>query len=200
MTNTAPLGIDEVELRDGLHGLLVWALATLLTVILVVLAASASTRLAAPSAGAAGPGTSVAGENIIAFDLDRLLRGDRRQGDDVTLTRAEAARILLTSSSHNGVAAEDRTYLVRLVSARTGLAPPEAERRTDAAIASAKENIARARRSTVILAFMAGAAAILGAAAAWFAAVAGGEQRDERSPAGSWHLFSARHTARRTFP
>jgi hypothetical protein len=200
MTNTAPLGIDEVELRDGLHGLLVWALATLLTVILLVLAASASTRLAAPSAGAAGPGTSVAGENIIAFDLDRLLRGDRRQGDDVTLTRAEAARILLTSSSHNGVAAEDRTYLVRLVSARTGLAPPEAERRTDAAIASAKENIARARRSTVILAFMAGAAAILGAAAAWFAAVAGGEQRDERSPAGSWHLFSARHTARRTFP
>src|SRR3954463_15647157 len=89
---------------------------------------------------------------------------------------------------------------VRLVSARTGLAPPEAERRTDAAIASAKENIARARRSTVILAFMAGAAAILGAAAAWFAAVAGGEQRDERSPAGSWHLFGARHTARRTFP
>jgi hypothetical protein len=80
------------------------------------------------------------------------------------------------------------------------LAPPEAERRTDAAIASAKENIARARRSTVILAFMAGAAAILGAAAAWFAAVAGGEQRDERSPAGSWQLFSARKTTRRTFP
>jgi hypothetical protein len=199
-TNASALLVDEVELRDGLHGLLVWALATLLTVILLVLAASASTRLAAPSAGAAGPGTSVAGENVIAFDLDRLLRGDRRQGEDVTQTRAEAARILLTSSSHSGVAVEDRAYLVRLVSARAGLAPPEAERRTDAGIASAKENIARARRSTVILAFMAGAAAILGAAAAWFAAVAGGEQRDERSPAGSWHLFGARHTARRTLP
>jgi hypothetical protein len=199
-TNTAALVVDEVELRDGLHGLLVWALATLLTVILLVLAASASTRLAAPSAGAAGPGASVAGENIIAFDLDRLLRGDRRQGDDVTQTRAEAARILLTSSSHSGVAAEDRAYLIRLVSARTGLGQPEAERRTDAAIVSAKENIARARRSTVILAFMAGAAAILGAAAAWFAAVAGGEQRDERTPARSWQLFGARNTARRTFP
>jgi hypothetical protein len=198
-TNTAALVVDEVELRDGLHGLLVWALATLLTVILLLLAASASTRLAAPSAGAVGPGASVAGENIIAFDLDRLLRGDRRQGDDAQ-TRAEAARILLTSSSHSGVAAEDRAYLVRMVSARTGLAQPEAERRTDAAIASAKENIARARRSTVILAFMAGAAAILGATAAWFAAVAGGEQRDDRSPAGSWHLFGARHSARRTLP
>jgi hypothetical protein len=41
---------------------------------------------------------------------------------------------------------------------------------------------------------MAGAAAILGAAAAWFAAVAGGEQRDERSRAGTWHLFGARYT------
>jgi hypothetical protein len=196
-TNTASLVVDEVEMRDGLHGLLVWALATLLTVLLLMLAASATTRLAAPSAGTAGPGTSVAGKNIIAFDIDRLLRGDRRQGEDVSQTRAEAARILLTSSSHNGVAAEDRAYLVRLVSARTGLAQPEAERRTDASIASAKENIARARKSTVILAFMAGGAAILGAAAAWFAAVAGGEQRDDRSPAGSWHLFGTRRTTRR---
>src|SRR5205085_12304957 len=112
----------------------------------------------------AGPSASVAGENIVAFDLDRLLRGDRRQGEDLTQTRAEAARVLLTSSSHSGVAAEDRAYLIRLVSARTGAAPPDAERRVDAGIASAKENIARARRSTVILAFMAGAAALVGAA------------------------------------
>jgi len=196
--NAVAVDVDEVEMRDGIHGLLVWALATVLTVILLLLAASGATRLAAPSAGAAGPAASVAGENIIAFDLDRLLRGDRPQDGDLTQTRAEAARILLTSSSHSGVAAEDRSYLVRLVSARTGLGQPEAERRTDAAIASAKDNIARARRSTVILAFMAGAAALLGAAAAWFAAVAGGEQRDERALTGSWHLFSSRKRGRQT--
>lgn len=183
---------DDIEMRDGLHGLIVWALATLLTALLLVGAVAATTRLAAPSGGAAGPSTSVAGENLIAFDLDRLLRGERRQGDDVEHTRAEAARILLTSSSHSGVAAEDRAYLVRLVAARSGLAAPEAERRVDAAIASAKENIARARRSTVILAFMVGAAALLGAAAAWFAAVAGGEQRDDRAPAQRWRVLTVR--------
>jgi hypothetical protein len=191
--------VDQLETRDGLHGLLVWALATLLTVLLLLLAASASTRLAAPSAGVAGPAASVGGENIIAFDLDRLLRGDRRQGDDGSQTRAEAGRILLTSSSHSGVASEDRGYLVRLISARTGLAPPEAERRVDTAIANAKENINRARRSTVILAFMAGAAALLGAAAAWFAAVAGGQERDDRGPA-RWRLFEERRTTPRGFP
>jgi hypothetical protein len=158
------------------------------------MAASASTRLAAPSGGDAGPGSSVAGENTIAFDVDRLLRGERRAaGDaDVTQTRAEVARILLTSSSHSGVAAaEDRGYLVRLVTARTGLAAPEAERRVDAAIASAKNNIARARKSTVILAFMAGAAALLGAAAAWFAAAAGGQHSDDKAR-GRWHVLGRR--------
>lgn len=182
---------DEIDLRDGLHGLLVWALATLLTAVMLLLVASASTRLVAP-AGSAGTSTSVAGENTIAFDVDRLLRGDRRGADpDIAETRAETARVLLTSSSHSGVAAEDRAYLIRLVSARTGLAAPEAERRVDAAIVSAKDNIARARRSTVILAFMAGAAALLGAVAAWFASIAGGDHTDDTSPA-QIHIFGRR--------
>jgi hypothetical protein len=194
----SPATPDEIEFRDGVHGLLVWSLATLLTALLLLAAASATTRLAAPSGGTAGPSTSVAGENIIALDVDRLLRGERRAGDaDVTQTRAEAARILLTSSSHSGVATEDRGYLVRLVSARAGLAPPEAERRVDAAIANAQDNIARARRSTVILAFMAGAAALLGAAAAWFAAGAGGKHRDESAPSLRWTFLGPRVIVRR---
>ena len=77
---------DEAEFRDGIYGLLVWALATLLTVLFLFMAVSASTRLAAPSGGTAGPSTSVAGENTNAFGLDRLFRGDRRQGDTADLT------------------------------------------------------------------------------------------------------------------
>jgi hypothetical protein len=189
---------DEIELRDNVHGLLVWAVATLITALLLVLATSASTRLAAPSAGGAGAAGSIAGENTIAFDIDRLLRGERRPADagDIAATRAEAARILLTSSGHSGVAAEDRSYFVRLVSSRTGLAAPEAERRVDAAIASAKDNIAKARRSTTILAFMAGAAALLGAVAAWFAATVGGQQRDDTSGGGRWNVLGRRSTVR----
>jgi hypothetical protein len=72
---------------------------------------------------------------------------------------------------------------VRLTAANTGLAQPDAERRVDEVAARAKENIARARRSAVILAFTAAAAALLGAAVAWFAACAGGRVRDgEVSP------------------
>jgi hypothetical protein len=67
------LTTDEVELRDGLHGLLVWGLATLITVVLLLMALTPGTRLAAPS-GNAGASASVAGENTIAYDIDRLLR------------------------------------------------------------------------------------------------------------------------------
>jgi hypothetical protein len=170
---------EEVEFRDGGHGLLTWALATLLTGMLLLWGAQAATRLAAPSAGTSGPATSVGGENIIAYDLDRLFRAERRPPDtDMTYARAEAGRILLTASSHRGMASDDRAYLVRLVSARTGLEPAAAEQRVSDTITRANDNIARARRSATIIGFMAGAAALLGAAVAWFAACAGGRHRD----------------------
>jgi hypothetical protein len=168
----------DADLRDGLHGLLVWALATLLTAVIGLATVQSLTRLAASPSGQTGPATSVGGENLIAYDLDRLFRAERRPNTDLDYPRAEAARILLTTSSHGGMQPEDRAYLVRLTAAYTGIAQPDAERRVDEVAARAKENISRARRSAVILAFMTGAAAMLGAAASWFAACAGGRVRD----------------------
>jgi hypothetical protein len=170
---------DEIEFRDGTHGLLVWALATILTGFLVFAVAAGATRLAAPSSGQAGPGTSVGGENIIAYDLDKLFRAERRPADtDMSYSRAEAARILLTAAGRRGVLQDDRDYLNRLVAARTGVAQADAATRVNTAIESARTNIRRARRASIILAFMAGAAALAGAAAAWFAAGLGGRHRD----------------------
>jgi hypothetical protein len=169
----------ETEVRDGIHGLIVWGLATLATALLIAMAGATVTRLAAPSSGASGPAASIGAENIVAYDLDRLFRTERRPANvDMTYTRAEAGRILLTSTGRDGVAPDDRAWLVRLVGQVTGLAQAEAQQRVDAAIASAHDNIKRARRSTVVLAFMAGAAALLGAAVAWMAACAGGRHRD----------------------
>lgn len=176
-----PLGTvagTEVGFSDGMHGLLAWGLATLFTALLALAVAQLTPRLAAPSGAAAGPSASVAGENLIAFDLDRLLRSEKRPEGDIAYTRAEAGRILLSGSSHQGMLREDRAYLVRLVSAHTGLAPADAEKRVNDVAERAKENIARARRSAAILAFMAAAAALVGAAAAWFAAEAGARHRE----------------------
>lgn len=184
---------EDVEFRDGMHGLLVWALATILTGLLALAAAQTLPRLAAPAASSAGPGTSIAGENIIAYDLDKLFRGERRPAGDMAYLRAEAGRILLTTTSHNGMAADDRAYLVRLVAAATGLAPADAERRANEVAGSAKASLDRARHSGVLLGFMIGAAALLGAVAAWFAACAGGRHRDGREAVPPY-LDWGRHT------
>jgi hypothetical protein len=142
-------GIADIEYRDGVHGLLAWAIATLLAGLLALGTVQAASRLVAPSARI-GPEASVAGESIIAYDLDRLFRSDRPPTGDLGYARAEAARILLTTASHNGLQDDDRTFLTRLVSARTGLAQADAERRVNDVASKARDDINRARRSAVL--------------------------------------------------
>lgn len=182
-----PAAPEDTDVRDGMHGLLAWALATLLTAVIGLATAQSLTRLAAPSGGQAGTSTSVGGENLIAFDLDRLFRAERRPNVNLDYPRAEASRILLTTAGHGGLQPEDRGYLIRLTAAATGIADADAQRRVDEVAARARENISRARRSAVILAFFAGSAAIAGAAVAWFAACAGGRVRDGEEPHGLMH-------------
>jgi hypothetical protein len=176
---------DEVEFRDGVHGLLVWALATVLTVLLAVAAAQGLARLAASNGSPAGSSAS-AGEGLLAYELDRLFRSTRPV-PDISYSREEASRILLMAGTREGVPPDDRTYLAQLVASRTGVAPTEAQQRVDEGMIRASDSIKRARHSTVILAFFAGAAAMIGAVAAWFAACAGGEHRDQaRIPSLRW--------------
>src|SRR5207248_3888223 len=112
--------------------------------------------------------TATTGEPLIAYELDRLFRAGQRPFEgDLTYTRAEAGRLLLAATSRRGITPEDRTYLVRLVAGRTGIAQPDAERRVDDAIAGAATAVQRARRSAVILAFATAVSLLVGAAAAW---------------------------------
>jgi hypothetical protein len=173
---------DVVEFRDGTHGVVAWALAVVITGLVgsasaAIVASKAATPTASPVA--------TAGEPLIAYELDRLFRGDRRPIEgDITYSRAEAARILLAATGRRGITADDRGYLVRLVAARTGVALLDAERRVDEAITAATTAVQKARRSAVILGFATAASLLAGAAAAWYAASAGGRHRDTVAP--SW--------------
>ena len=170
---------EEREIRDGAIGLVVWGVMTLATALILTIATSGLSRLSAPVSGATEMAESVAGENIIAFDLDKLFRsGPKSTATPTPYQRAEAARILLTTSSHHGLSVNDRNYLVALVERVTGLPPAEAQTRVNGIADSAKQTIDRGRNSGVILAFMVAAATLLGALAAWVAAAIGGRQRE----------------------
>jgi hypothetical protein len=175
--SSIPAGASEAtEQTDGLHGLGAWALAVVMGAALAALIGTASLNRT-PSMR--GPAEASAAEPLLSYELDRLFRAGRRAPNvDFGAERAEAGRILLTTSSHSGLSADDRTYLIQQVGALTGLSAPDAERRVDNVIGNAKTAIARSRRSTIILAFSVATAILLGAAAAWAAASAGGRHRD----------------------
>ncbi|MFL6689345.1 MAG: hypothetical protein ACJ8IR_04030 [Alphaproteobacteria bacterium] len=183
---------DEAEFRDGMHGLLAWALAIVLGAFLAISAAQVAAPAAVPGSGAAGPATSVAGENTIAYELDQLFRTERPlPAADMTYARAEAARILLTSSGHSGVSQEDRDYLTMLVSTRAHVAPAEADTRVSKAIGRAHDALRRARQAGVMIAFLTVVALLLGAVVSWYAAEEGGRER-EIGGAPTWRSWSSR--------
>jgi hypothetical protein len=184
---------EDVESRDGLHGLAVWALAVVLGAVLAGLIGAAAVSRSSPSSA-----NTSAAEPVLSYELDRLYRAPRRPANvDLSSERAEAGRILLTASGHEGVSAEDRTYLIQQVAAVTGLAPADAERRVDSVISNAKTALTRSRRSTIILAFSLGASLLLGVAAAWAGAAAGGRHRDG-APLPEWMSHSNRWNRWRT--
>ena len=189
---------DDGERRDGLHGLTSWALAVLAgAALLALLGAAALDR--SPMRSSAG--NNSAAEPLLSYELDKLFRAPRRAPNiDLREARAEAGRILMTSSSHSGVSTDDRAYLVQQVAGLTGLQAPDAERRVDALIADSKTAINRARRNSIIVAFSVAAATLIGAAVAWAAAVAGGRHRDGE-PLPNWMASSNRfHRNPRAMP
>lgn len=191
----APYGtsaVDDTEKRDGFHGIAAWALAIVLGAMLAGLIASAAGRQTAltPSATTNEPAA-------LSYEIDHLFRATRRPPSaDLAPVRAEAGRILLTSSSHSGVSTDDRTYLVQMVTTATGLAGADAERRVDTVIADARSAIGRARAGTIILAFSLATALLLGAVAAWAGAESGGQHRDGM-PLSGWMLHANNRFKRR---
>jgi hypothetical protein len=168
---------DEIEFRDGTHGLLVWALAVVLAALLTWATANAVSALNTNNSTAQ---RAAAGEpSFLAYELDRLFRSERRPDTVDPDARAEAGRILMTGLGRRDIANDDRTYLTRVVSARTGLNANDAGQRVSQVVAESRQANRQARASAIIIGFMTAASLAAGAAAAWFAAEIGGRHRDQ---------------------
>jgi hypothetical protein len=174
---------EEVEFRDGLHGLLVWALAVLLGAVLSWMTALSYVTLGSPIVQRPPQGEPA----FLAYEVDRLFRSDRRPDTPDAGLRAEAGRLLMAGAGRRELTGDERAYLTRLVAARTGLEAQEANRRAEEVLNETRQAARRARATSVIIGFMTAASLALGAAAAWFAAGVGGRHRDQAiSPPLRW--------------
>jgi hypothetical protein len=173
----------EVHFRDTAHGFLAWALASVLGAIL--LASPATSLLGGAASGAAQVAGQQASGPMTGY-VDTLLRPDNPTADTANAnsgqTRQELTR-LLTSDFRNGgePSAADRGYLAKVVAARTGLAPADADKRVNEVIAQAKQDLEKARKAAEHLAIWLTLSLFIGAFSAALAATEGGGLRD-----GTW--------------
>ena len=126
----------EVEVRDGVHGLIVWALATLFG---AYLATGATLGVAKAGAKVAGTVTaevaSKAMEKVdpLSLTADRLLRSKE------SVSSEEIGRVLAANVNSEALPSADRQYLVDVVVSRAGLSQEEAAARVDEAFAVDRE-------------------------------------------------------------
>ena len=175
--------VDEVEVRDGANGLVVWALGALVGAMLATSGVTGVVGAAGNAAGAAAQTASEAVEGDVGYLGSRLLRGD---GGD-------AAAVLTRNLGDGEMSAEDRDYLVSLVAERTGQTPEAAGEAVDTAVTEARQFYAeavdaaeQARVAGAIAAFVIAATLMASAAAAYLAAGVGGDHRDRNVPFGTF--------------
>ncbi len=161
---------DEVYFRDTAHGLLSWAVATLVTAAILLgvvsSAVGAATQASATLAsGAAVAGTAAAasagrvgadGTGPTAYLVDSLFRkepstsapapvADSAASDAVRLPLAEVTRIFVNASGAASLPPQDLRYLGQMVSQRTGLQPADAERRVADTYAALQTSMTNAK-------------------------------------------------------
>lgn len=173
-----------MEIRDGAHGLTVWALDILVAGLLTVGEISGVMRGASDVTGSIASAASGdnGGADPFGYVVDSLFRSPPSAPANSTESkpaRHEIARILTKSATQGKMVNDDKEYIGRLVAERSGLEPAEAQQRVDEVLASAKSMAEAARKAGVLLGFLTAAALLAGAAAAWWGASTGGRHRDE---------------------
>jgi len=175
---------DEVYFRDTAHGFLVWAVGLVITAAFLASAATAmvggGAQLGAITSGKATM-TQTGGQasDPNEYFVDILFRSVRPAPDpnDASM-RAEAGSIFANALRQKDIPAPDKTYLARLMAARTGLSQTDAEQRVSDVLTQARQVADTARKAVAHTLYWTFLALLIGAFCASFAATIGGKQRD----------------------
>jgi hypothetical protein len=179
----------EVQFRDTAHGFLAWAVASVLGAILL---ASPASSIIGNAVGGASTAAASAGSGPMAGYVDTLLRPDNpsAQGQQPDV-RPEMVRLFTSDfRAGNDINATDRTYIAKVVAARTGLSQPDAEKRVNDVVTQAKADLDSARKAAMQTAIWLTLSLFIGAFSATLAAMEGGGLRD-----GTWKKKAYAKTA-----
>lgn len=186
---------DEVYFRDTAHGFLAWSVATLITAALVLssvgslVGGGVQAGTAVASSAATGAAANAGVDGAQDYYIDSLFRADQAIPGNEADLHQQTMRIFAASYEAGRLSDEDRQYLGRLVTQRTGLTQPEAEARVEAlynrasqavtqAETKVKEAADAAKKVAAWTSLWMFVALLCGAFVASLAATFGGKQRD----------------------
>jgi hypothetical protein len=181
----------EVFFRDTAHGLVTWAVATVL--IAAVAAASvvsgigAGAQAASEGPSAMAQGATSSASPAFAYDIDKLFRSSGTSGGALSADqRTEAAAIIGNALTLGQIPDADRAYLADQIAALTGISQADAQSRVDNAVAAAmdaqtklKVQADSARKAASEASIYLALSMLIGAFIASVSAALGGRLRDE---------------------
>jgi hypothetical protein len=179
---------DEVDFRDGLHGGLVWAVGIVIGAALLMATAGTVARTGAELTGKTALAAASTAEPMDLV-LDTMLRptaGASKQAQPPAAPeglRPQVSRLLTSAVSSGSLSEPNRTYLAQLVAQQTGTSQEEAAKRVDEALTGARQAADKARRAAILTGLVTAISLMVSFAAAWWAAMKGGEHRDNAVPA-----------------
>jgi len=195
-TKWANVHSDEVMFRDTAHGFMAWAVASVISVMLIASAGTSAVSTGAQMAGSAVSGVASAGAQAASqstdggaasgYMLDTLFRADRPAANASDQdTKAEAGRIIARAAANGSMSDGDKAYLAQLVAAKAGVSQEDARKRIDDMIAQAqaaeqkaREVADQTRKATATASYYTFFSMLLGAFIASAAGALGGRQRD----------------------
>jgi hypothetical protein len=183
----------EVFFRDTAHGLVTWAVATVVAAALVGVSvpsmAGGAVHIASAAASASAQGMmSGASASMASYGTDKLFRSvaSTDGAQSVQDLRVEAGHIIAHAMSAGSVPDADRTYLANLIVAKTGLSQADAQTRVDEWVSmgmeaetKAKATADAARKAASQASIYTALSLLIGAFIASISAALGGRLRDE---------------------
>jgi hypothetical protein len=170
---------DEVYFRDTAHGFLVWAVGLVITAAFLTSAATA--MVGGTTNTAASRSSQIVSSSVDPnqYFLDSLFRSDLPDAArNDSPTRIEVGSIFANGLRSGQLPEADKTYLVKLVTANTGLTQADAENRVSQVFDEARQAADTARKAVAHSLYWLFLALLVGAFCASYAATIGGKQRD----------------------
>ncbi|MEX2616300.1 MAG: hypothetical protein WD767_09400 [Alphaproteobacteria bacterium] len=187
----------EVDIRDGAHGLLVWAVSALVGAVLalglVAGGAKVVTGALAPTVNTTGDILDDRGMNYVVDRLFRTVAGSDAAiaaSPRAEMEREEVRRIIAAAGRSGTLAEVDRSYIAQTLAGIPGITPEEAISRVDGFLVlhltEARAEAEKARKTGIVVAFLTAATFLVSALAGWWAASTGGRHRDNNLDLTRW--------------